>query len=148
MFARGLIKLSAVAVLGCLMTIQGAAAASSRAAPDCEVSFAKMRQTVSWHQAQNRIQVVIDQACAASVNLPLRTSGVTVSVETGAQNKLFSRLRAKSGTYMPNLGTLTLRDVASIGGEKKIRAKDLTIDLRTGEIRSTNGFYLDLSERS
>ncbi len=130
------------AVAALPLMAQGAAAAPLSAKPECEIAFSRMTQTVSWHQVRNRIKVDIENACAAHSTLPLQASGITVSVESG--KKVAKRFRAERGIYIPALGTLQLRNVVGAPGTHGT----LTIDLRSGEIRSADGFYLDLSQKS
>jgi len=131
-------------ILISLMAIGAAQAAPISVVPRCEIEFQKLNQNYAWQKPQNQLTIQMDGACAPKSTWPLKITNATVTVRS--QGKIIGQVFSPNGDFVPSLNRIQLYQVASIGPKNFTQSQVITIDTRTGELRSHDGFYMDLSE--
>ncbi len=77
----------------------------------------------------------------------MELTNVTLSIHEGS--KRVALVRSKQALFIPSAGVIKLGEAEQLEitrPELKSVGSFITVDMRSGEIRSTQGFYLDLSE--
>ena len=120
-------------------------AAAAVQEPLCHIEIYKYVQSISWYKGSNRIKIEADHACSQNSGLPLELSNVTLTIE--AANKKISKVQSLHGFYAPRERFFQLGTMLRPSETGRIAdASNLVVDLKTGEVRSPTGFYLDLNE--
>ncbi|MCM0606432.1 MAG: hypothetical protein KA715_10110 [Xanthomonadaceae bacterium] len=129
-----------------IVLLMMAAVASAQQPQSCAVEIQKYVHFSSWSKSQNTIKIEADQACMSKNGQPLELKNVTVTI--ALSNKKTARIVSPQISYMPGFDAFKIGSGAHLEGISFVSdPSKLVIDTKKGEMRTSSGFYLDLSEK-